>query len=272
MTKDNTNESPAVESTEAEAPEAEAVTLQKMNFACESQYDAGVAYLDKAMDFADANGIPFYTNLPTLEGEDESGEAYSYYSWDAASGMDLSVQATHKKGIKTPFAVIVGQIPTLDQALANPLGKDLVARLITIQMNKALLAPVRSQVDGQPVNPMHSTLDDFFAPAPKAGAGLAMYKPWTANYKQILAKVKAAYPVVSSKEMLKAILESAAYASSVCPNVPQEKWVQLIGMIKAKVDSDGDETTLFDQWLDTRDQATMAESEEDADFNGLFDL
>ena len=68
--------------------------------------------------------------------------------------------------------------------------------------------------------------------------------------------------------ILRSILESAAFAESQFPKVPQASWEKLLDSMIGKAEKDGMQVGMLADWRKTRDAAGLP-SDDEVDLSGL---
>jgi hypothetical protein len=190
------------------------------------------------------------------------------------------------------IALVFTPIPTLDALTTDDKGLAMVAEVIRKELNHRAVRKLRTAENVLAAASEMPLSIESFATAQTGGAsGLAAFDDHWLLYSQALAKHKtvgpvwgARFPGGKGKPAIRAAIENAAKAKALFPELeafgPEGKetslFVRLLqGVIKAATEA-GQDTTLLQAWLDTRDQQTYepgseAAQSDDLDFDTLFD-
>jgi hypothetical protein len=238
------------------------------------------AYLGSAaQDFSDFGSQTFAA--PGVDGNGNfDPEVYT-------DSMDIMVGLLRNKSkVK---AVVVAPIPKIDRLLgldadaytAIPAtNRNWIEKILHKEMAHVAVRALREAEDVSTViDQMPTTVEGYLEPG-RGDSGIM--EAFSELYKQINSTLAAKIPVWAKarliKSELKKALESRAYAAEYYPSLEDYKGQSLfvaalnlgIGAAKRK----GLDPTIFQRWLDTRDQATLTASddEDELDIGALTDM
>lgn len=183
-----------------------------------------------------------------------------------------------KEGVK---AVYILPIPTLDALLADQPGIDWVQRIILKELSHVGVRALRDAEDiSTVVDQMPTTRDAFISSAREGGGG--MMEAFNELYKSINGVMSSKVPVWAkfklTKQELKRAFESKGYASEYYPALENRGdkdslFVVALRLGAAAAAKKGLDATIFQRWLDTRDQKAFnaAEAEDESfDFDAML--
>lgn len=189
------------------------------------------------------------------------------------------------------IALVFTPIPTLDALTTDDKGLVMVAEVIRKELNHRAVRKLRTAENVlAAASEMPLSIESFATSQAGGGtSGLAAFDDHWLTYSQALAKHKtvgavwgARFPGGKGKAAIRSAIENKAKAEALFPELEsfgpegkeQSLFVRLLqGVLKAATDA-GQDTTLLQAWLDTRDQQTYEPGDETAaevDFDSLFD-
>lgn len=196
---------------------------------------------------------------------------------DKASSVVIMTLGTRQKGSNGYKAIIVTQIPTYEDFLANPEAKEFVTKLIQreaadVQFSAGVraaetLTQLENSVNGMPI-----TVESIIQTQRESGGGLdtdAFDEMWSAfRTGFVKAKNPKLFEILPSKAIVLKAFRSKSYAESD----PKTKAIEGAGMFKRMLeimiqlaptfkDKDGkdapQDTTAMQEWLDNRDSLVI---------------
>lgn len=184
-----------------------------------------------------------------------------------------------KEGVK---CVYILPIPTLDQLLADAAGTDWVNRIILKELSHVGVRALRDAEDiSTVVDQMPTTRDAFISSAREGGGGIM--EAFNELYKLLNATMSAKVPVWGkfklTKQELKRAFESKGYAAEYYPALENRGdgkdslFVTALRLGAAAAGKKGLDPTIFQRWIDTRDQKAFsaAEAEDESfDFDAML--
>lgn len=180
----------------------------------------------------------------------------------------------------TVKAIVVAPVPTLDSILSDDMGRDWADKILLKELNHVAVRGLR---DADNIKNMLETIpvnrEGYLTSTRAAGGGVM--EAFNELYKAINAtlshRVKSWDKARLTKAELKKAMESAAYAAEYYPQLEDRGdkdslFLVAIEMGIAAAKKKGLDATIFERWKATRDQATLAGSDEDEDDLDLDDL
>lgn len=183
-----------------------------------------------------------------------------------------------KEGVK---AIYILPIPTLEQLLSDAPGTDWVQRIILKELSHVGVRALRDAEDiSTVVDQMPTTRDAFISSAREGGGGIMeafneLYKILNAT---MASKVAVWGKFKLTKQELKRAFESKGYAAEYYPALENRGdkdslFVVALRLGAAAAGKKGLDPTIFQRWLDTRDQKAFNAAEDDAesfDFDAML--
>jgi hypothetical protein len=185
-------------------------------------------------------------------------------------------QADGTTGPSTVRCIVITPVPTLDALLASESGVAWLSKVINTQLNHTAVAPLRKAENlTLAAKEMPLSLEDFVTTSRESSS---VTETFDKLFRGILDSFKAKSPAWAKARLIKAELkkamESAAYASSVYAPLEDrgEKpslFVMAIQVGIREAKAQGLDPTIFETWLATRNEKTIAdaEAEEEEDFD-----
>lgn len=236
--------------------------------------DEASAYLAKcAQDFTDFAEQPF-----ALNGVNDAGEYDpAIYTDDmrvrVAVLKNVPRTTNGKKDPTTIKAIVVTPVPSLDSLLADEAGRAWLQKVADKELNHVAVRPLRDAENLETaIAQMPTTRAGFIESSRDVGGIMDTFNDL---YKVISDKMGERAGVWSkarlNKSDLKKAMESTAYATEYYPALEdrgegkESLFVMALrfGQILAK--HKGSDPAIFDKWLATRDQQTLAKAEQDDD-------
>lgn len=247
---------------------------------CESTEDASTFLAKCQADFAD-----FDSHKLVLNGIDAEGQFDATIYTDSMRVMIdvltnrgeqvVDAKGNKSRGPSTVRAIVVTPAPTTDAILADEQGRKWLDKIIATQLSHVANAPLRKAdnlAEAQLNMPL--TLAEYVSPTREGSSASATYD---ALYRMLIdgfKRNKAWSRAKLVKAELKRCLESAAYALHVHPALEDRGDKPSLFVMACQVGareavSDGLDPTIFNTWLETRNEATFEaeeEGEDDDDF------
>lgn len=187
----------------------------------------------------------------------------------------VDAKGNKSRGPSTVRAIVVTPAPTIESILADPSGLKWLDKIVATQLSHVANAPLRKAdnlAEAQLNMPL--TLAEYVSPTREGSSASATYD---ALYRMLIdgfKRNKAWSRAKLVKAELKRCLESAAYALHVHPALEDRGDKPSLFVMACQVGareaaSDGLDPTIFNTWLETRNEATFEaedESEDDDDF------
>lgn len=189
------------------------------------------------------------------------------------------------------IALVFTPIPTLDALTTDDKGLIMVQEVMRKELNHRAVRKLRTAENVlAAASEMPLSIESFAESQAGGGtSGLVAFDDHWLTYSQALAKHKtvgavwgARFPGGKGKAAIRSAIENRAKALALFPELEafgpegkeQSLFVRLLqGVLKAATDK-GQDTTLLQAWLDTRDQQTYepgSEAPAEVDFDSLFD-
>lgn len=183
-------------------------------------------------------------------------------------GYGLAVVPICKKneasGTMETLGAAIGAIPDYATVIESPEGAAYAKEVVETALMAKLANAVRPRADGNVAASVPFSLEDFITSNRPEGV-LVAFRKLSGAYVKLL---KGQGLKLMTDGILRSVLESAAFAESQFPKVPQTSWEALLdSMIKKAVEGNMVPGMLED-WRKTRDQAGMPTAE-DVDLSGL---
>lgn len=196
-----------------------------------------------------------------------------------STAVMVGVLRKAKEGVK---CIYILPIPTLEQLLSDAPGTDWVTRIILKELSHVGVRALRDAEDiSTVVDQMPTTRDAFISSAREGGGGIM--EAFNELYKVLNATMASKVPVWGkfklTKQELKRAFESKGYAAEYYPALENRGdgkdslFVVALKLGAAAAAKKGLDSTIFQRWLDTRDQKAFsaAEAEEESfDFDAML--
>lgn len=236
------------------------------------------AYLTKCgEDFSDFGEQPF-----ALNGLNDAGE-YDAAIYDDSMRVRVAVlknvprTVNGKKEPTTIKAIVVTPVPTLESLLADEAGRAWVQKVIDKELNHVAVRPLRDAENLETaIAQMPTTRAGFIESSRDVGGIMDTFNDL---YKTINDKMGDRAPIWQKARLIKAELkkamESTAYALEYYPSLEDRGegkdslFVVALKFGQALAKHKGSDPAIFDKWLATRDQQTLAKAESDDDGDDL---
>jgi hypothetical protein len=216
-----------------------------------------------AESFSDFGTIPLAS-----AGIDDEGNFDPEIYTDSMQVMVATLRK-QKEGVK---AIVVAPVPSLESLLSDDSGTDWVKKIIQKELNHVAVRALRDVSDVSTVLDQIPTTRGAYISAARDSGGIL--ETFNELYKQINATMGAKLAVWNKarlvKSDLKKAMESKGYAEEFYPSLENrgdkpslfELALQVgIGAAKKK----GLDPTIFERWLETRNEKTFTASEEEED-------
>lgn len=165
---------------------------------------------------------------------------------------------------------VIAQVPWVDVVLAHAAGKDLIENALVAMLIPKVINAVKPALVGEvavtDLQSMPRSLDDFLVRA-KKGETYAVFNQLADKFVEVL-KERGIKEL--TKTMLKKVLSNTGAAKTYYPNIDQRNWVITLETMISQAEKLGLDPSLFHRWIETRDEATIAESSLEID--GIDDL
>lgn len=241
--------------------------------------DEAIAYIGKAMqDYPDFGNYP--VAAPGVSINEEGGLDFDadVYTDDTRVMVAVLTQRGEKAGESSVKAIVITPVPTYDSILSNPEGRAWAERILDKELNHVAVRQLRKADDiADVVDSMPKTLADYITSERAGGGILQAFEDLWRPIKTNMAKLSRSWRLANlSKKELRRACESAAYAEEYYPTLEKSKQGSLFvfalnGMI-AQAKKDGLDPTIFQRWLDGRDEKKIDVAAEDEDEFSLDDL
>lgn len=193
--------------------------------------------------------------------------------------MRLKTPKNPTAGVK---ALVVVPVPSLEQFMANELGKAWVERIIQKELNHVAVRPLREAKDVDTViDQIPTTMEQFISSARGEGGGIMdTYKEMFKKLIDSMAKLSKVWEKARlTKSELQAAYSSKAYAMEYYPALENRGdkpslFVMSLQTAIVGAKAKGLDPTIFERWLETRDAKPLAgadaeEGEEEIDEDAL---
>ena len=192
------------------------------------------------------------------------------------------------KGPSKVTAIVITPAPTLDAILAAPGGKEWLEKIADKELNHVAVRPLRNPKDGESLDELSEkmplTVAEYITSSRETSSGaLETFNDLARGLIDAIAKKNKLWAKARlTKPELKAAMASRAYALEYYSQLedrgqtedgkPKESFfVMAMNYGKQVATAKGLDPAIFDRWLSTRDQATLATKSED-DGDDDFDL
>lgn len=200
----------------------------------------------------------------------------------------VAVLTTRGEGVGSSKvkAIVVAPIPTLAATLADAAGKAWLESRLDTEYNRAAVRVLRDTKDSTTdlsditvLDQMPRSLSDYVTSS-RVGTStlLEAFEEFWKSIKTALGKLSKSWKLANlPKREFKNAMSSAAYASQYYPTLEDSAlgagkrgslFVIALGAFKAEASKNGKDSTIFDQWLNTRDEYIIKEGDEDSDEDG----
>jgi len=261
--QDNTNEVAQVESADMATNGSEVATtapvVNPLNKAVKKAY-WGVAALEVAQATVNA----------TMEAVNAVGGVLKFNfdpEKEFPNGYGLAVVPICKKddaGAMQTLGAAIGAIPDYSLLETTPEGKAFAQSVVETALMAKLANAVRPRSDGNVAASVPFTVEDFITSNRPEGVLVAFHKLVGAYVKLL----KGQGLKLMTPNILRTILESAAFAESQFPKVPQASWEKLLDSMISKSETEGLQAGMLVDWRKTRDEAGLP-SDDEVDLSGL---
>lgn len=189
----------------------------------------------------------------------------NYDGQTLADGVTLAIvpqMARTRRGEKMSMVgLTVARVPSLSSIRAHARANEWIDALLT----DAIFRRVASRASAEDASPetLPVTAEDIFV-----GGGNLDLAGWRKYGKLALDAIRSANPGLANLTLagLRSILESADYARSVAPNVPQARWekvtARVIELCEAGDDGKTYDTSFARHWLATRERSQAVAAED----------
>jgi len=186
---------------------------------------------------------------------------------DFPEGFGLAVVPICKKddsGAMQTLGAAIGAIPDYSALVAVPEGMAFAQSVVETALMAKLANAVRPRADGNVASSIPESLEDFITSNRPEGV-LVAFRKLAGAYVKLL---KGQGLKLMTDGILRSVLESAAFAESQFPKVPQASWEALLDSMIARAEKDGMQAGMLVDWRKDRDNAGLP-TDEDVDLSGL---
>lgn len=195
----------------------------------------------------------------------------------------VAVLTTRGEGVGSSKvkAIVVAPVPTLEATLADPAGKSWLESRLDTEYNRAAVRVLRDTKDSVTdlsditvLDQMPRSLSDYVTSS-RVGTStlLEAFEEYWKSIKTALGKLSKSWKLANlPKREFKNAMSSAAYASQYYPTLEDSAlgagkrgslFAIALGAFKAEATKAGKDSTIFDQWLNTRDSYVIDENAQD---------
>lgn len=249
-----TDPAPTAEQLAAAEKAMEAMqNLQKQYFPS-SQLETAGAAIQKAIDTVNAAGGQYVFNFDTEQA--------------IPSGYGIAIIPVNKTDKATSTRVTVGvgicAIPELAEVNKTPEGQTFIVDAVANTFIAKCANAIRPRSDGATATSIPFTVVDFITSNRPEGV-LVAFNELAPAYVKELKRIGLS---LMTKEILRSVLQSKAFAEQQFPKIPQTTWETVINsMIKHATDS-GKAPGMLEEWKATRNEAGLPMAE-DLDLSAL---
>lgn len=180
-------------------------------------------------------------------------------------------------------AIVVSPVPTLEEILADAKGLEWLNARVDTELNRAAVRVLRDSKDQivdlndiSVLDQMPKSLADYVSSS-RVGTStlLEAFEEFWKPVKTALGKLSKSWKLANlPKREFKNAMSSAAYASQYYPTLEDAAlgagkrgslFVIALTAFKSEANKAGKDSSIFDQWLNTRDSYTIAEGSDDDD-------
>lgn len=198
--------------------------------------------------------------------------------------MLATLTQRQEKGPSKVTAIVITPAPTLDAILAADGGRDWLQKIADKELNHVAVRPLRNPKEGESLDELSEkmplTVAEYITSSRESSGGaLETFNELARGVIDAIAKKSKPWAKARlTKPELKAAMASRAYASEYYPVLEdrgegkESLFVMAMNFGKTVAAAKGLDPAIFDRWLSSRDQATLA-TKADEDENGDdFDL
>lgn len=182
-------------------------------------------------------------------------------------GYGLAVVPICKKddsGAMQTLGAAIGAIPDYSVLVTKPDGAAYAKEVVETALMAKLANAVRPRADGNVAASVPFTVEDFITSNRPEGV-LVAFRKLASAYVKLL---KGQGLKLMTDGILRSVLESAAFAESQFPKVPQASWEALLDSMIAKAEAGKMQPGMLVDWRKDRDTAGLP-TDEDVDLSGL---
>lgn len=230
--------------TEAAETTTKVDDIKKEYFPSAKLADAQVA-IEKATTIAADHGLEVVFNFDTEK------------DFPAGYGISIFPIAKRINNVNQTIGVAIGAVPDLATVQQHENGQQYITDSVIGSMVAKLANAVRPRnADGDTASSIPFSVDDFITSNRPEGVLLA-FREFAGTYVKVLKKKGLTF---MTESILRQTLQSAAFAAQHVPNVPQDKWVQIIDSMIARAEAAGIAVGMLAEWKETRDSATLKDA------------
>lgn len=196
-------------------------------------------------------------------------------------GYESMIATLKERGATSLKAVVVAPIPSLDLLLESEAGKEFVREVVRKELNHRAVRQLRVAENPATVADQIPFSVESFVSSSRGDAGIVeAYNELYKHINETLAKASPAWkrrkPMLT-KAQLRSALESKAYALEVFPELEDSGtngslFVMALRLGAMTAEKKALDPTIFNRWLETRDSATIDQTEDEdetLDFDSL---
>lgn len=235
------------------APVANPLNAIKKAYWDASQLEVAQETVNKAIELVNTNGGKLVFNFDPEK--------------DYPEGYGLAVVPICKKdaaGTMQTLGVAIGAIPDYAALVQIPEGAAFTKDVVETALMAKLANAVRPRTDGNVAASVPFTIEDFITSNRPEGV-LVAFRKLAPAYVKLL---KAQGLKLMTDAILRSVLESAAFAESQFPKVPQESWEKLLDSMISKAEAGNMQVGMLADWRKERDNAGLP-TDEEVDLSGL---
>ena len=176
---------------------------------------------------------------------------------------------------KKIVAYVVAPIPSLEMLMQTDEGKDFILKAVNASLVAKLLASVKDKLKGNANKITEALINSIELPTTLADfierkRSKFDLEAWKFYSKPFCSMLKDKKDFTISPAALRLVFSNAAIAKRDHPKIAQSTWEGMLVRLMQTAKAANFDTTLFEHWLTTRDQETLAEGKE-LSLDGLFE-
>jgi hypothetical protein len=287
MTDTNTAATEATAQDSTETKDKRKSTLEGMTgYRSFDSTDEATAYLTKCgQDFTDFAQQPFAMNGINDAGEYDPAVYTDDMRVRVAVLKNVPRTINGKKEPTTIKAIVVTPVPTLAALLgtdaeqvakmqeSNPAGVAWIQKVLDKELNHVAVRPLRDAENLETaVAQMPRTVGDFLESGRDAGGIMDTFNDTYKTISDLMGSKATVWAKARlNKSDLKKAMESTAFATEYYPALEDRGegkdslFVLALRFGQALAKKKGMDAAIFDKWLATRDQQTLAKTEDESD-------
>ncbi len=235
------------------ATKLDADQIKERKYFSPSELESGVSYLSLLM--GSIEDVEYFYNFDPNNIPEDTGNGLLVIPMQKRS---------EDAGPMTVTGFITALVPPMEVVLSDPKGAAALQESYFDLLARKMRGVINSTDDGTPIK-LPDTLAGFFERASR-GEGLQAF---LAIAKTAVKQLKDQGFKKLDVNTLRNIFMSAAFASHRYPKIPQEIWLAVMNKMKDTAKAAGLDTSIYDTWVENRNETTMDEDIDTLDLSAL---